>query len=480
MPLLLRHAATVRSMRRAWSAPLPGNGRGLASTTAVPAGPAMPARPSLATHPRKHARRRPVALPRLAIGHSSCYSTVAGPASPTGPQKTSIVGPLPLPRSPGHHGTVGPVGRRLSPSSSQYALAAFHSTPPALLGPMAPEDPDQRNPSKAALVAQLLKDSKTLEESNRDAKDALNDSAIGAGPVPAATAASATAASAGTAANGTATASTSASGDADAFAATSAAGAVAAATASTAAAKVKPPLWTRIKHEIQHYYHGTRLFVAETRISLRLLLKMARGAKLTRREHRQLVRTSADMFKLFPLAIFVIVPFMEFALPLALKIWPDMLPSTFESKFAEEEKRKKLLKVRLDMAKFLQDTISEMAPSSSQAKQSSSAPAPVETLDAEDKQIAEFGAFFKKYRDKGQLAPTEEIVRVARKFDDEMVLNHLSRPQLASMCKFVGVSAFGTDDFLRYNIKKKMRDIRKDDKVGFLGGFGSGIIPGSL
>ena len=38
-----------------------------------------------------------------------------------------------------------------------------------------------------------------------------------------------------------------------------------------------------------------------------------------------------------------------------------MLPSTFESKYQEEEKKRKLLKVRLEVAKFLQDTVSEMA-----------------------------------------------------------------------------------------------------------------------
>jgi hypothetical protein len=38
-----------------------------------------------------------------------------------------------------------------------------------------------------------------------------------------------------------------------------------------------------------------------------------------------------------------------------------MLPSTFESKFQEEEKRRKLLKMRLEMAKFLQETVQESA-----------------------------------------------------------------------------------------------------------------------
>lgn len=70
---------------------------------------------------------------------------------------------------------------------------------------------------------------------------------------------------------------------------------------------------------------------------------------------------------------------MELLLPVALKLFPNMLPSTFEDKFAavsfdtyyrmricltcfnlsQEEKERKLLRVRLEMAKFLQETLRE-------------------------------------------------------------------------------------------------------------------------
>ena len=48
----------------------------------------------------------------------------------------------------------------------------------------------------------------------------------------------------------------------------------------------------------------------------------------------QLVRTSADLFRLVPFSVFIIVPFMEFLLPVALKLFPGLLPSTF----AEQDK----------------------------------------------------------------------------------------------------------------------------------------------
>lgn len=45
----------------------------------------------------------------------------------------------------------------------------------------------------------------------------------------------------------------------------------------------------------------------------------------------QLLRTCADLFRLVPFLVFVIVPFMEFLLPVFLKLFPEMLPSTFET-----------------------------------------------------------------------------------------------------------------------------------------------------
>lgn len=50
--------------------------------------------------------------------------------------------------------------------------------------------------------------------------------------------------------------------------------------------------------------------------------------------HFQLRRTTQDLLRLIPFAVFIIVPFMELLLPVALKLFPNMLPSTFEDKFA--------------------------------------------------------------------------------------------------------------------------------------------------
>ena len=49
-----------------------------------------------------------------------------------------------------------------------------------------------------------------------------------------------------------------------------------------------------------------------------------------------------------------LIPFLELALPLLLKLFPNMLPSTFEDKLKKEEEVKKRLVVKMEVAKFLQ------------------------------------------------------------------------------------------------------------------------------
>lgn len=68
----------------------------------------------------------------------------------------------------------------------------------------------------------------------------------------------------------------------------------------------------------------------ETRLSARYILRLARGYSLTRRERQQLIRTVSDLLRLLPFSFFIIVPFMEFALPIFIKLFPNMLPSTFQ------------------------------------------------------------------------------------------------------------------------------------------------------
>ena len=55
--------------------------------------------------------------------------------------------------------------------------------------------------------------------------------------------------------------------------------------------------WKKVKHEAQHYWHGSKLLAKEVRISGRLQWKILHGESLTRRERRQVhlnLSTRAD------------------------------------------------------------------------------------------------------------------------------------------------------------------------------------------
>ncbi|KAF8563324.1 hypothetical protein P879_11935 [Paragonimus westermani] len=121
--------------------------------------------------------------------------------------------------------------------------------------------------------------------------------------------------------------------------------------------ETKLTLWQRTKKEVLHYYHGFRLLGLEFKIASGICFQLLRGHTLTRRERKQLVRTVADIVRLVPFVVFVIVPFMEFLLPVYLRFFPFMLPSTFKDKNSEAEKLRQRLKAKLEMTRFLQETL---------------------------------------------------------------------------------------------------------------------------
>ncbi|PYH35743.1 MRS7 family protein [Aspergillus neoniger CBS 115656] len=217
----------------------------------------------------------------------------------------------------------------------------------------------------------------------------------------------------------------------------------------------------KIKKEAQHYWDGTKLLATEVRISSRLALKMAAGYELSRREHRQLQRTVKDLGRLVPFSMFVIIPFAELLLPIALKLFPNMLPSTYEGQKAREKKALSLSSTRKEVSGFLKDTLKE-----------SGLPVTAATVKNE-----EFAEFFKKIRTTGESPTPDDVIKVCKIFKDDLTLDNLSRPQLVGICKYMNLNTFGTDAMLRYNIRHRMRQIKRDDRAIFHEGVDSLSVP---
>ena len=55
----------------------------------------------------------------------------------------------------------------------------------------------------------------------------------------------------------------------------------------------------------------------------------------------------------------MIVPFAELLLPVALKLFPNLLPSTYEGQKTKESKASTLRATRKDVSNFLQQTLKE-------------------------------------------------------------------------------------------------------------------------
>lgn len=223
-------------------------------------------------------------------------------------------------------------------------------------------------------------------------------------------------------------------------------------TNATAPAKVvvKKTIGQKIWAEMQHYYHGFRLLFIDINVARKLVGKVLRGNTLTRREYMLLIRTTGDVFRLVPFSVFIIVPFMELLLPVFIKFFPGMLPSTFATAKDKEDKARSNLKVKLEMAKFLQKTLDEMD---------------VTNKDHKSEEAKDFIEFFRKLQTAGERATPEEIMKFSKLFEDEITLDSLSREQLSAICKVLEVSSLGTSNLMRFQLRMRLRSLAADDRL---------------
>lgn len=175
----------------------------------------------------------------------------------------------------------------------------------------------------------------------------------------------------------------------------------------------------------------------------------------------QLQRTIKDLARLVPFSVFVIVPFAELLLPIALKLFPNMLPSTYEGQKSRDQKAQVLRSTRKEVASFIQNTLKETGL----------------PLSAAIAKKEEFSEFFRKIRSTGESPSPEDVIKVCKIFKDDVTLDNLSRPQLVAMCKYMNLNSFGTDAMLRYNIRHRMRQIKRDDRAIFYEGVDSLSVP---
>ncbi|KAM9194513.1 LETM1 domain-containing protein LETM2, mitochondrial isoform 2-T2 [Dugong dugon] len=156
-----------------------------------------------------------------------------------------------------------------------------------------------------------------------------------------------------------------------------------------------------ILDELKYYYNGFHLLWIDTKVAARMVWRLLHGQVLTRRERRR------------------------------------------------EEKQKKKMAAKLELAKFLQETVTEMA-RRNRAKLGDAS--------------AQFSSYIKQVQT-GHKPSTKEIVRFSKLFEDELTMEHLDRPQLVALCKLLELQAFGTNNLLRFQLLMKLKSIKEDDEV---------------
>ena len=216
--------------------------------------------------------------------------------------------------------------------------------------------------------------------------------------------------------------------------------------------QVKKSLGERVMAELKHYYSGFKLLFLDVKISSKIIWKTVHGKTLSRRENRQLVRTVSDLFRLVPFSVFIIIPFMELLLPVALKLFPGMLPSTFTSADEREVKLRRALKAKLEYARFLQKTLDSMGPADSSSHHSKSA--------------SDFVKFYDKMKS-GTAEPVtnKDILKFSKLFEDAITLDNMTRGQLVAICRLLEFTPIGTNAFLRFQIEMQLRKLKADDVI---------------
>ena len=225
------------------------------------------------------------------------------------------------------------------------------------------------------------------------------------------------------------------------------------------------------QEELHHYWMGTKLLWADIQTARNLLSKTLSGSALSRRERKQLLRTVSDLFRLVPFSMFIIIPFMEFALPFALRIFPNLLPSTFQDSLKHEELMKRELQSRIAMTQFFQETLEELAKEQKRKAVKKKEELEQEGLTAEDKKTidnqehsaASFLDFLEKARS-GVMMPADVIVQYAHYFQDDLTLDNMPRMQLVNMCKYMSIPPYGSDAFLRFQLRHRIRSLKEDDQ----------------
>jgi LETM1 and EF-hand domain-containing protein 1 len=240
----------------------------------------------------------------------------------------------------------------------------------------------------------------------------------------------------------------------------------------------KSSLWVKMREGTVHswnwFKHGTVLFRKNFAISRRLLRKKLNGDDLNYKEHSLLVTTTSDLVKLIPFSFFVIVPFAELLLPIVLKFYPKLLPSTYDveklfskispsktdaSHMVGSDRSKRLLAKQKLMEFFKEVSIKTDLDKEEQ-----------KMLNERNKAINDFKTMLIGYGRDGNRCVLPDISDI-RNFishfpqgPDYFRLENLKAEILESICFLLNIDPFTFRSHMVIQLKRFINEIRKEDK----------------
>ncbi|PFH32205.1 LETM1 family protein [Besnoitia besnoiti] len=204
---------------------------------------------------------------------------------------------------------------------------------------------------------------------------------------------------------------------------------------------------------------GFSLFYANVRVSYQLLKKKILGHPLRYNEHKLLVRTMADAMKLIPFSLMIIIPLGELLLPVVLRLFPNMLPSTFFEKQVDNAYLSRKLKAKQELAAFFQELVREHTKNIIEQESN-------DALKDKAKALKEFQEKLlqKDQRDVDPFLSVSEILSFARLFKEEFVLEKLDLQTLQVMCRLLGLQPYGMRSHVVLQLRYHLNHIHREDR----------------
>ncbi|BAM41997.1 uncharacterized protein TOT_040000376 [Theileria orientalis strain Shintoku] len=215
-----------------------------------------------------------------------------------------------------------------------------------------------------------------------------------------------------------------------------------------------------IKHTIHWCKTGSKLYAANVKVSYYILKKLIRGHPMRYNERKLLMRTMNDALKLVPFSFFIIVPFAEFLLPVVIRFFPQMLPSTFQTnnKNNDDYLQKKLM-AKKELATFFQELVQERTNQILQEELDSTLRTKAEAL----KQFQE--RLLKKSDDMNPFLSANELLVFSKLFKKEFVLDKMSTQTLRVMCKLLGITPFALKSHIVLQLRHHLLKIQREDRL---------------